>query len=267
MRAALILSLAVATSPVLAQEDDAPRWETYSHDGGRGAAICPRSDYENDDYTCLLISCAPLGGPLHLRVAFAGRDFGNDAPELRLTVDENPAVTLRMRRLADADHFDFSTPVRQDRDADLLEQLMGGSDAKVALGSGSDAFSFTAPLSGSRDAISALPDLCGPQADAGRPPRDSLIAGEVEEILFERRLAFGGAAFSADLLFTRSGGVSGDIVRDGEITEISGDWELEPDGRLCLLTAYGGCFRFFRKGDEISVHRDERLGEVSFLED
>lgn len=267
MRAVLIFALMCLPGLLFAQdnEDDGPAWETYSHENGRGAAVCPKSDYENDDYTCLLISCASRGGPLHLRVAFAGRDFEEDAPQVLIVVDDEPTVTLRMRRLPEGDHYDFSTPVRQDRDADFLESLMAGSEAKVTIGTGAGAFSFDAPLKGSRDAISSLPELCGPQADTGRPPRDSLLAGEVEEILFERRLAFGGAAFSGDLLFTRDGGVSGDIVRDGEITEISGDWELEPDGRLCLLAQYGGCFRFFRQGDEISVHRDERLGEVSFL--
>lgn len=266
MRAAIAILSLILPVPALAQDGDEIAWETYSHDQGRGAAVCPRDDYENDDYACLLVSCAPLGGPLHLRVAFAGEEFADDAPQLRLTVDDEPTVTLRMRRLPDADHYDFSTPVRQDRDADLMESLMGGAEATVALGSGEDRFSLVAPLTGSRDALSQLPDLCGPQGDGGRLPKNALIAGEVEEILFERRLSFGGAAFSADLLFTRDGGVSGDIVRDGEITELSGDWELEPDGRLCLLTQFGGCFRFFRRGEEIVVHRDQRLGDVSFLD-
>ncbi len=269
MRAAITIALCLGAFPAFAQDsdDDSARWETYSHDGGRGAAVCPKDDYENDDYACFLISCAPLGGPLHLRTAFAGVAFDDDSPELRITVDDNPTITIRMRRLPDADQFDFSTPVRQSRDADLLESLMAGSEAKLVLGGGANAFSFVAPLSGSRDAISALPELCGPQDDGGRPPKDALIAGEVEEILFERRLAFGGSAFSADLLFTRDGGVSGDIVRDGEITEITGDWDLEPSGRLCLLADWGGCLRFFRQGDEIAVHRDERLGDVTFLEE
>ncbi len=154
MRIPTAALLAILALPATAGEV----WETYNLPDGRGAGICPVDDETR--YFCFLISCAPEGGPLWLRVAFSGDGAVPEAPVLRIRVDGGPESTRRLTALATEDR-DFGIRYSDDRDADLLESLASGSRATLTLGNPPDALSQDMPLSGSRRAIEALAGLCG----------------------------------------------------------------------------------------------------------
>lgn len=149
--AALIVLLAL---PAHAGE----AWETYNLPDGRGAGICPVDD--ENRYFCFLISCAPEGGPLWMRVAFSGDHALPETPVLRISIDGGPESTRRLSALP-AEDQDFGIRYDDARDADLLEALAAGSRATLTLGNPPGTLSQDMPLSGSRRAIESLAHLCG----------------------------------------------------------------------------------------------------------
>ena len=154
----LIPLLVLMALPRVAAADG---WETYRHDAGHGAGVCPVDDAGSGDYFCLLVSCAPEGGPLWIRVAFAGGTMPDESPTLAITVDDTAVATRTLSRLPTQDANDFGVLYDEDRDSALLESLAAGRAAVITLGTGASAITHGISLSGSRRALDALPKLCG----------------------------------------------------------------------------------------------------------
>jgi hypothetical protein len=72
---------------LLACPAQAQTWDTYSYDEGSGAGVCPIDNVPEARYWCFMISCAPEGGPLYLRVAFSDDDVPEDTPVLTIAVE------------------------------------------------------------------------------------------------------------------------------------------------------------------------------------
>lgn len=159
----LCLLVCIALCPALPAA--AQSWETYSHDAGRGAGVCPVDDAGTGNYLCFLISCAAEGGPLYLRVAFAGGTLAEKTPVLSVRVDDAPAETRLLAALPSDSGEDYGVRLNAG-DAALLEALAGGLKAEFTLGTGPDAIRGTVPLKGSRRAIEALDGLCDPLEEA-----------------------------------------------------------------------------------------------------
>jgi hypothetical protein len=156
----LAFALLLPALPAAAQS-----WETYSYDAGRGAGFCPVDEGHGGDYFCFMISCAPTGGPLYIRVAFSTHDMPEEAPPLLVTVDGEPAGELTLAPLDTGLAHDYGIRHDARRDADLIEALSAGRTAAITLGTGESAITKEFTLSGSRRAIESLDTLCAPEAD------------------------------------------------------------------------------------------------------
>lgn len=143
----------------------AQSWETYNYDAGRGAGFCPVDEGHGGDYFCFMISCAPTGGPLYIRVAFSTHDMPEETPLLTVSVDGEPAGELTLEPLDTGLVHDFGILHDAERDADLIEALSAGKTAEITLGTGESAITKEFTLSGSRRAIESLEELCAPDPE------------------------------------------------------------------------------------------------------
>jgi hypothetical protein len=159
----VVALLLLTASPALPQG-----WETFSHDMGSGAAVCPVDDPETGRFFCFAVACLPEGGPPLIRVAVpatgeTGGETG-DSPArapLSVHVDGKVVAMLFLERLPGEDPADYGIPVEPARDAALLEALKSGSRSTLIFGTGPGAIVQPATLTGSRAALDQVPVLCG----------------------------------------------------------------------------------------------------------
>jgi hypothetical protein len=157
-----MLRLILVTLLLPALPAAAESWGTYSYEEGNGAGICPVDIVEVNRYWCFMISCAPEGGPLYMRVAFSDEDVPEAAPVLTIIVDDEDPVRRALRPLATAQIHDYGIEIVPDRDAALIESLSAGSKAQLTLGKRDPSYSYEISLTGSRKAIDSLGELCSP---------------------------------------------------------------------------------------------------------
>ncbi len=151
------LFILLASAP--AQADG---WETFSHDMGNGAAVCPYDDAESGRFFCFALACPPGGGAPMIRVTFSGSAIGQPSAPLSVRVDGKIVSRLFLTRLREPDgEGDYGTPVDPVRDAALIEALKTGRRATIVFGIGLQAVVEPISLSGSHAALDAVPDLCG----------------------------------------------------------------------------------------------------------
>lgn len=158
LRAALVLMMLFpACAP-------AQGWETFHHDLGAGAAVCPYDDDETGAFFCFAIACLAEGEAPYIRVAFAGQSLEGARAPLQILVDGKPVARLFLDRLAEGEMLDFGIPVSPPRDAELITALMEGSRGTLIVGIGVSAIVQEITLRGSHAALKDVPGLCNRQA-------------------------------------------------------------------------------------------------------
>ncbi|MDF0600690.1 hypothetical protein P1J78_08110 [Psychromarinibacter sp. C21-152] len=149
---------------LLASPAAAQGWETFSHDLGAGAAVCPYDDPETGEFFCFAVACLPDGGPPMIRVAFYGPDIREYRAPLSVRIDGRMVTHMFLTRLSEADPadglYDYGTELDPERDARLLEALKTGTRATLVFGIGLKAILQQVTLSGSHAALDAVPRLC-----------------------------------------------------------------------------------------------------------
>ncbi|WP_172300133.1 hypothetical protein [Pseudoruegeria sp. HB172150] len=154
--------LAVVLSMLLASPATAQGWETFDHDLGAGAAVCPYDDADTGEFFCFAFACLPgAEGQLMFRVAIQGPEIAQEAPPLSVHVDGKTVGMMFMPLLEHTEMYDFGKPYDPARDASLLAALRAGSRAMLIFGIGPDAKIYPVSLSGSQAAIDKVPELCG----------------------------------------------------------------------------------------------------------
>lgn len=163
LRPASCLFIALALfpqGPALAAD-----WETFSHDLGRGAAVCPYDDAETGAFFCFAIACPPERGTPSIRVALGGDVPDADDVPLSVQVDGQMLSHLYLSRLPkdeqSEDTADFATPFDPSRDEAMIAALMSGSRARLVFGTGLTAMIQEISLSGSHAALDKVSTLCG----------------------------------------------------------------------------------------------------------
>ncbi len=151
----LAVLLLLTGSPALSQA-----WETFSHDMGSGAAVCPVDDPETGRFFCFAFACLSDGGTPMIRIAVPP---GAEAPRAPLSVhvDGKVVAMLYLERLPGEDPADYGIAFDPKRDAVLLEALKSGTRSTLIFGTGLDAIVEPATLTGSRAALEQVPILCG----------------------------------------------------------------------------------------------------------
>ena len=136
-------------------------WETFSHDLGYGAAVCPQDDPDTGAFFCFAVACLPEGGTPLIRVAFAGPETPPKSTPLSIRVDGTMVSHLFLTRLSSEGMFDFGIPLDPARDAALIAALKSGSRATLIFGIGLAATIQPISLRGSHAALDEVPLLCG----------------------------------------------------------------------------------------------------------
>ncbi|MEM6322241.1 MAG: hypothetical protein AAF748_01085 [Pseudomonadota bacterium] len=144
-------------------------WETFDHDLGAGAAVCPYDDAETGALFCFAIACLEAGGPVYIRIAVAGSTLDQQMPPLQIVVDGKPVARLFLDLLDTDDMLDFAKPLDRERDADLVIALVEGSRAMLVLGVGPSALIQEVTLRGSASALKAVPALCDQRPIVSEP--------------------------------------------------------------------------------------------------
>lgn len=134
-------------------------WETFSHDLGAGAAVCPYDNPETGAFFCFAIACETEGTAPMFRVAIGGEDPLPEKVPLQVLVDGKVHGQFFLTRLSDDGMQDFGVRVRA-RHADLLGRLRNGSTAKLIFGAGLSALVQDISLAGSQAAIDEVSVLC-----------------------------------------------------------------------------------------------------------
>ncbi|WP_425051290.1 hypothetical protein [Psychromarinibacter sp. S121] len=140
-------------------------WETFSHDLGKGAAVCPYDDADTGAFFCFAVACLPEGGNPLIRVALGGQDMAQPDVPLSVQVDGKMVSHLFLSRLPndgpDEDMADFATPFDAARDEAMIAALMAGSRARLIFGTGLAAVIQEISLSGSHAALDEVSAMCG----------------------------------------------------------------------------------------------------------
>lgn len=154
-----VLLLALS-SPAAAQG-----WETFRHDIGSGAAVCPYDDDATGEFFCFAVACRAEGDAPMIRIAFQGADIRQLNAPLSVRIDGQMVSHLFLTRLTEAEPedgiLDYGTPLDPARDARLIEALKAGNRATLVFGIGLKAILQQVTLSGSHAALDAVPALCG----------------------------------------------------------------------------------------------------------
>lgn len=162
VRESPLLRLACALCLIVAPPAVAQGWETFSHDLGAGAAVCPYDDPETGDFFCFALACLRDRGPPMVRVATSGEGFAAmDTPPLQVIVDGKTVGRFFLPLLSSDGMRDYGVAVDPDRDAALIEALRVGRRATLIFGIGLGAIVQDISLAGSQAAIDAVPLLCG----------------------------------------------------------------------------------------------------------
>ncbi len=145
----------LAAAPASAQG-----WETFSHDLGAGAAVCPYDDPDTGDFFCFAVACLPGETVPYIRIGISGGGITQLHTPLQVQVDGSPVARMFLTQLSDDGMRDYGIPVDPDRDAALIEALRTGRKAIVIFGMGLDAVVQEISLSGSQVAIDQVSAMC-----------------------------------------------------------------------------------------------------------
>jgi len=160
------LCLLLSAAPVVAQA-----WETFSHDLGAGAAVCPFDDPDTGAFFCFAIACLPGDPAPYIRIGISGGGVDQAQAPLQVHVDGRPVARLFLTRMSEEGMRDYGIPVDPDRDTELIQALRVGTRATLVFGIGLGAIVETISLSGSQAAIDEVAILCG-SAPLTRPAED-----------------------------------------------------------------------------------------------
>lgn len=160
LRIRMMLRLIALMTTLFASAVQADGWETFSHDMGHGAAVCPYDDPESGRFFCFALACPPEGGMPLIRIAFAGAEISQFRAPLSVRVDGQIVSHLFLERLTGSEDQDYGTPFVPDRDAVLVEALKTGTRATIVFGIGLSAIVETISLLGSHAALEEVPVLC-----------------------------------------------------------------------------------------------------------
>ncbi|WP_163848254.1 DUF995 domain-containing protein [Pseudooceanicola aestuarii] len=152
------LIFAVTAALGLAPPAMAQDWNSFVTASGRGAVTCPADPAERTDYFCFALACRSADAPLQWVISLPGED-APDRLTLRIEMRQEIVGQMLMTRLNTPAGLSYAADVLEAH-APMVEDLAAGLNARLHLGEYGSMVTVDIRLGGSRDAITALDDLC-----------------------------------------------------------------------------------------------------------